>query len=622
MRFTHRNGDEIMSRLTLKSENRAQAVIDNIYDTMRRRIAADPPGVCPVDMAHSFVLLCHTQSCGKCTPCRIGLGQIKALLTDILDGSANEESFENLKSLCKAIVESADCVIGKGAASLVLDSISANEKDFISHIEKGVCSQSFEAPVPCSSLCPANVDIPGYISLISEGRLDDAALLIRKDNPWPIACAYICEHPCESHCRRSMMDAPINIRGLKRYAVDNEKEVKNPAPYAKTGKKVAVVGGGPAGLTAAYYLTIMGHEVELFESHKKLGGMLRYGIPSYRFPRELIDREIENILSVGINVHTETKIGRDITLNDLCEQYDALYISIGSQGDKKVGMEGEDSKGVMSAVELLGAIGDGEMPDFTGKNVVIIGGGNVAMDATRTSVRLGAKKVTCVYRRRMVDMTALPEEVEGALAEGAEILELESPVRIEVNENGEATALISQPQIIGPLDRAYRPRPNNANLPERRIPADIIILAIGQNTQDIGFEEMGIETKWGNVVTNSDTSLPSNPKIFSGGDCVSGPATAIKAVAAGKIAAANIDNFLGFNHEISVDVEIPAPKSKNTVPHGRVNILEREASERKGDFVCIENEMTAEQARCEADRCLRCDHFGYGCFRGGRESKW
>lgn len=610
-----------MSRLNLPDEKNT-AAIDDMFDAMRRRISANPKGVCPVDVVHGFVTMCHAQSCGKCVPCRIGLGQVSNLLSQIMDNRANEQTLETLKELVKTIEDTADCAIGTGTAKMVSTSLFADQSDYLSHINDGVCKGSFEAPVPCTSLCPANVDIPGYISLVEEGRVDDAALLVRRDNPWPIACAYICEHPCESHCRRSMTDAPLNIRGLKKYAVDNEKTVNNPKAHPKTDKKVAVIGGGPAGLTAAYFLTLMGHEVTVYERHKKLGGMLRYGIPNYRFPRAIIDKEIENILSVGINVKLGVDIGRDVSIKELSEQNDAVYIAIGAQGDKKLNMEGENSIGVMSAVEMLGAIGDDEMPDFKGKKVVIVGGGNVAMDVTRTSVRLGAEKVTCVYRRRKVDMTALPEEVEGALAEGAEIVELEAPVRIEADAEGKVAALITQPQIIGAVDRAYRPRPQNANLPEKRIEADIIVMAVGQNVEDIGFEEMNIETRWGNVVTNSDTSVNGTLNIFAGGDCATGPATAIKAVAAGKVAAANIDNFLGYNHEISVDVEIPAPKHKNHVPHGRVNIREREANERKYDFEHIECELTQEEAEVEANRCLRCDHFGYGCFKGGRKLKW
>jgi NADPH-dependent glutamate synthase beta subunit-like oxidoreductase len=285
-------------------------------------------------------------------------------------------------------------------------------------------------------------------------------------------------------------------------------------------------------------------------------------------------------------------------------------------------MDGEDSKNVMSAVEMLGRIGDGDMPDFKGKKVVVIGGGNVAMDVTRTSVRLGAEKVTCVYRRRQEDMTALPEEVEGALAEGAEILQLQAPVRIEADEKGNAVALWTQPQIIGPVDRAYRPRPMKADLPEKRIEADIVVLAIGQGVEDIGYEEMNIATKWGNIIAKEDGSIPNVDGIFSGGDCATGPATAIKAIAAGKVAAANIDQYLGFNHPIAVDVEVPSPKLSNKQAHGRVNLLEREADDRKKDFVCIECEMTDQEAAVESSRCLRCDYFGYGCFKGGRTKQW
>ncbi len=611
-----------MSRLLLRTPSKAQAIVDNLYDTMQRRIAADPPGICPIDMALQFLNLCHAQSCGKCTPCRIGLGALSDIMRRILDGKADMADLSTLRATAKAIVASADCAIGIQAAQLVLDGLTAFEDDYLSHIQNKACLGSMQEPVPCVSLCPAHVDIPGYIGLIAEGRVADAVRLIRKDNPWPIACAYICEHPCEARCRRTMMDSPMNIRGLKKYAVNKAGFVPNPPCAPATGKKVAIVGGGPAGLTAAYYLTLMGHTVTVYERHKQLGGMLRYGIPSYRFPREKIDEEIQNILSVGITVHTGVDIGKDITLKQLRQENDALYIAIGAQGDKRTGMEGEESLGVMSAVEMLGRIGDGDMPDFTGKKVVIIGGGNVAMDVTRTSVRLGAEKVTCVYRRRQEDMTALPEEIEGALAEGAEILPLQAPVRIEADAEGRAVALWTQPQIIGPVDRAYRPRPMKADRPEERIEADLIVLAIGQGVEDIGWEEMNIATKWDNVITGADGAVPGCDGIFSGGDCATGPATAIKAIAAGKTAAANIDRYLGFDHPIGVDVDIPAPKLSNKQPHGRVNLLEREAGERKKDFIGIECEMTDQEADVESSRCLRCDYFGYGCFKGGRTKQW
>ena len=611
-----------MSRLLIRTPSQAQAVVDNLYGNMERRIAASPPGLCPVDMALNFLNLCHAQSCGKCTPCRIGLGQLSILLRQVLDGEATMATLDVIRDTAKAIVDSTDCAIGTNAARLVLDGLEGFKDDYISHIRDKHCLGSLQNPVPCVALCPAGVDIPGYIALIAAGRLDDAVKLIRKDNPWPIACAYICEHPCEARCRRTMMDDPMNIRGLKKYAVDNAGFVPNPPCAEKTGKKVAVVGGGPGGLSAAYYLTLMGHDVTVFERHKKLGGMLRYGIPAYRFPREKIDEEIANILSVGITAHTGVDVGKDIPFDELKEKYDALYIAIGAQTDKKTGMPGEDSGNVMSAVEMLGKIGDDEMPDFTGKNVVVIGGGNVAMDVCRSSVRLGAKKVSCVYRRRQVDMTALDEEVEGALAEGVEMLTLQAPVRIEADENGNAVALWTQPQVIGSMDNAYRPRPMKADQGENRIEADLIILAIGQGVETHGFEQMGIEVSHGSITTHADSRLPSGEGIFAGGDCVTGPATAIRAIAAGKVAAANIDEYLGFHHEITTDVEVPKPTFNNRPPHGRVNLKEREAGERKHDFSCIECEMSHQEAQIESTRCLRCDYFGYGNFKGGRNEKW
>lgn len=611
-----------MSRLLIRTPSQTQAVVDNLYSNMERRIAASPPGLCPVDMALNFLNLCHAQSCGKCTPCRIGLGQLATLMQQVLGGEATMDTLETIRVTARAIQDSTDCAIGTNAAKLVLDGLEGFEDDYISHIQEKRCLGSLQNPVPCVNLCPAGVDIPGYISLIGRGRLADAVKLIRKDNPFPIACAYICEHPCEARCRRTMIDDPMNIRGLKKYAVNNAGEVPNPPCAPKTGKKVAVVGGGPGGLSAAYYLTLMGHEVTVYERHKKLGGMLRYGIPAYRFPREKIDEEIHNILSVGITAYTGVDVGTDITFEELKQQNDALYIAIGAQTDKKTGMEGENSKNVISAVEMLGAIGDDHMPDFTGKKVVVIGGGNVAMDVTRSAIRLGAEKVSCVYRRRQVDMTALPEEVEGALAEGVEMLTLQAPVRIEADEQGCAVALWTQPQVIGAMDKAYRPRPMKADLPENRIEADLIVLAIGQGVETRGFEQMGIQINRGSIAAHEDSRIPTGDGIFAGGDCVTGPATAIRAIAAGKVAAANIDEYLGFHHEITTDVEIPLPVFSNKPPHGRVNLLEREAGERKKDFSCIECEMTEQEAKIESSRCMRCDYFGYGNFKGGRKEKW
>ena len=611
-----------MSRLEVKTPDRAQAVVEQMYRNMERRIAASPPGLCPVDMALNSLDLCRAQTCGKCVPCRIGLTQLSDMLSEILDGHSDLRMLRHLEETAQVIVDTADCAIGIDAANLILTSVRGFREDFEEHILHHRCLGTLRNPVPCVAMCPAGVDIPGYIALVKAGRFADAVRLIRKDNPFPTACAYICEHPCEARCRRNMVDDAINIRGMKRYAVDHAGVVPQPECAPATGKKVAIIGGGPSGLSCAYYLALMGHGVTVYEEREQLGGMLRYGIPSYRFPREKLDAEIESILSLGIEVHTGVTVGRDIWLEKLEQEYDCIYIAIGAHQDKKTGIPGENSKNVISAVEMLRAIGDNEMPDFTGKQVVVIGGGNVAMDVTRSSIRLGADKVTCVYRRRQADMTALPDEITGALAEGAELMTLAAPVRIEADEDGAAKALWVQPQIIGEVDKAGRPRPGKAALEEVRIPADVIVVAIGQGVEIQGFDQAGVPIQRGAFVAGLSGQVRDMDSVFAGGDCVTGPATAIRAIAAGKVAAANIDEHLGFRHEITVDVEIPSPKLNNSPPHGRIDTTEREACERKHDFEDIECGLTQEGACAEAGRCLRCDHFGYGIFRGGRNEKW
>ena len=614
--------DSPLSRLDIKTASRAQTVVDNLYRDVERRIAASPPGLCPVDMSLSFLQLCHAQSCGKCVPCRIGLGQLSKLIATVLDGTADMATLAIIEKTARTVENTADCAIGRDAARLVLDGLEGFRDDYEEHILHHRCLAGLQLPVPCVALCPAGVDVPGYMALVGEGRCADAVRLIRKDNPFPTSCAYICEHPCEARCRRNMIDDAINIRGLKRYAVDNAGDVPQPPCAPPTGKKVAIVGGGPSGLSCAYYLALMGHKVTVYEERSKLGGMLRYGIPNYRFPRHLLDAEIESILSLGIEAHTNVTVGTDVWVQDLQKEFDCLYIAIGAHQDKKVGIPGEDSKNVMSAVEMLRSIGDDVMPDFTGKQVVVIGGGNVAMDVTRSSIRLGAEKVTCVYRRRIEDMTALPDEVTGAMAEGAEIAALMAPSHIEADENGSAVALWVQPQIIGEADKTGRPRPNKADLPEVRIPADIVVVAIGQGIEIQGFEQAGVPIQRGTFVAGLSGQVGNMDNVFAGGDCVTGPATAIRAIAAGKVAAANIDEHLGFRHEITVDIDIPGPRLNNRAPHGRINTTEREACERRCDFEDIECGLTEEGARTEASRCLRCDHYGYGIFRGGRNEKW
>jgi NADPH-dependent glutamate synthase beta subunit-like oxidoreductase len=350
--------------------------------------------------------------------------------------------------------------------------------------------------------------------------------------------------------------------------------------------------------------------------------MLRYGIPSYRLPHKDLQWDIDAILSTGgIEVKTDADVGGDISLDSLRSEFDALFIAIGAHTEKKLGIEGEDLRGVMSAVQMLRGLGSGEMPDFNGKRVVVVGGGNVAMDAARSSVRLGADNVIIAYRRRQNDMTALPEEVEGAIADGCELRTMQAPLRIEGDGRDNLTALWVKPQLTGPVEYG-RPKPLNADKPPERIPCDILIIAIGQDIEAENFVEFGIKAKRNVLQSGSDASVAGMPGVFAGGDCATGPASAIRAIEAGKVAAANIDHYLGFDHKISVDIDIPIPRMSNKRPWGRVNMQERDASERSGDFGLMEFGMSLEEAKQEAGRCLRCDKFGYGAFRGGRIAQW
>lgn len=611
-----------MSRLSIETPGRAQNVLDGLHRDMERRIGASAYGLCPVDMSLNYLRLCHAQTCGKCVPCRIGLGQLEVLIEQVLDRTATMETINIIERTAKVIADSAGCAIGYEAAHMVLKGIRGFREDYEEHVQHGRCISVLSYPVPCVSACPAHVDVPGYVALVNEGRYEEAVKLIRKDNPFPSACAYVCVHSCEAHCRRAMVDDAINICGLKRFAVDNAKAEPAKILYEKTGKTVGIIGGGPGGLTAAYYLAQMGHKVTVYEQRPKLGGMLRYGIPDYRLPQEVLERDIEHILTTGINVITDVSIGRDVTMEDIQKSYDAVYISIGAHNDKKIGIEGEDAENVVSAVSLLRRIDEGNAPDFTGKRICVIGGGNVSMDATRTAKRLGAESVTCVYRRRVDDMTALAEEIEEAMAEGCQILPLQAPARIEKDAEGKVAALWTVPQIIGPYGKDGRPKPIPADVPEFRIACDYVIVAIGQAIDARPFEAIGIKTFKGMIQAEDTSSVADVDNVFAGGDAVSGPATVIRAVAAGKVAAANIDAYLGFEHKIKTDVVVPPAHLTNAPPCGRVNLKSHCTPDCKGNFDLVVEGMSRKEADQESERCLRCDYFGFGSFRGGRTGEW
>ncbi len=611
-----------MSKIYLTDPHNCDAKIGSLLETFISKVKSYPPGTCPLTVQYSLLLSSMNQTCGKCVPCRDGLPQLSIMLKRILDGNATMDTLEEMRELATIIRDTADCAIGYQSADEVLKGLDSFRIEYESHIKQHLCPADVGQKIPCINLCPAHVDIPGYIALVGQGDYAGAINLIRKDNPLPTACAMICEHPCESRCRRRLLDDAVNIRGLKKYAVDQipADQVAVPRHLPSTGKSIGIIGGGPAGLTAAYFLALMGHKVVIYERQPALGGMLRYGIPNYRFPKDRLDEDIRAILSVGdIEVKYNTHIDTAEKVQAVRSAHDAMFVAIGAQVGKKLRLEGVDAGNVESAVEMLDRVGKGNRPDYTGKTVCIIGGGNVAMDAARSAMRCNAKDVRIVYRRRQEDMTALDSEIESAIMEGIELMTLQAPKSIEKDALGNCAALMVQPQMIGPYDKAGRPSPLDAKKPPMRISCDQILIAVGQDIVSKPFEEFGIPANRGVFQAGLDTEVAGMPGVFVGGDCQTAPATAIRAIAAGKVAARNIDEYLGYHHKQPCEAEAPLPRENNRQQTGRANITERPAYLRKHDFDHVENPYTFEEAMQEAGRCLRCDHFGCGVLKGGRD---
>ena len=595
--------------------------IDIVLRKFRSRMTSYPPGMCPLALYRSLLQISMNQSCGKCVPCRDGLAEVDHYLKCILNGDAYIGILDEMERKCRMIASTADCAVGMVGANLILDSLTEFADEYESHIKNRRCIENVSQTIPCVTLCPAHVDVPGYIAMIKEDDHAGAIKVIRNKNPFPTACAFVCEHPCERKCRRALVDAPINIRGLKKYAVDQAAAdtVETPGANVKTGRKIAIVGGGPSGMTAAYFLALMGHEVVIYEEHEKLGGMLRYGIPEYRLPKARLDEDINAILKAGdIKVNLNTKIGRDISFKELKEKYDAVYIGIGAQLGNRMPMENADAKNVIPAADFLQEVANGNAPDLTGKKVALIGGGNVAMDAARTAVRLNAESIH-VFTRKRDDYTALESEIESAMQEGVRFRTLLSFLNIETDkETNEVRAVWLQPEIIAEYDQyGMMTTEHSSNYPYR-FKCDVLILGVGQRSDVTGFEDAGVPIERGRIIADETTMVRDTDGVFSGGDCVTGPSTAINAIAAGQVAAYNIDEYLGYHHKVELDVQIPSAYPNPCVPTGRAEIEEKDPFERKNNFDHVELSMTFEEAMRDSGRCLRCDHYGCGVMEGGR----
>jgi NADH-quinone oxidoreductase subunit F len=575
-------------------------------------------------MARFFMDFCQDESCGKCIPCREGTKRMLEILTNITKGKGKEGDIELLESMASVIKDASLCGLGQTAPNPVLSTIRYFRDEYVEHIRDkkcraAVCSALFKSP--CQHTCPIGMDIPSYIALIRDDRLTDAYRVLLKTNPFPSACGRVCDHKCMSKCRRGLLDEPVSIKFLKRYITDQapRPEIK-PVPVTRK-EKIAVIGAGPAGLTCARDLALRGYRVTVFEELPTPGGMLSWGIPSYRLPREVLGKEIDDIRKLGVEIRCGIRVGRDLPWDAVNKDFDTVYLAPGAHKSQRMGVEGEDLKGVWGGVEFLRDYNMNEAAWTDGKKtlgakVAVIGGGNSAIDAARTAKRLGAE-VTILYRRLREDMPAAEEEIVAAEHEGIKIEYLIAPLRI-VGTGGRASGIECLRQKLGDFDSSGRKRPVAIKGSEFTLALDTIIAAIGQ-TPDLTFvpKESGVTVnKWScfDVATNGFASGTTNPKFFAGGDAVTGPSTVIKAIAAGHEAADDIDaSIRKANGE---PAWVPAPEEQIQIPFvideeteecPMAHMPELEASFRSANFQEVELGYAKELARKESTRCLRCD---------------
>lgn len=571
---------------------------------------------CMVDLARYFLTFTQKESCGKCVPCRVGTKQMLTILEDICAGNGKPGDIELLQELASTIKASSLCGLGQTAPNPVLTTIKYFREEYEEHIyEKhcraAVCKGLVKAP--CTHTCPAGVDIPRYIRFLSVGRFSDALAVIRENIPFAAVCGRVCFHPCETRCRRRLLDEPLAIRELKRAAAElgGKREIPEGKPAKKTGKKVAIVGSGPAGLTAAYYLQkICGHDVTVFEKLPKPGGMMRYGIPRYRLPANILDAEINRIKKIGVKIKTNQEI---TNVKELFEKnFNAVYLAIGAHKGLPLGIEGQNKKGVIDCVDFLREVWLGKKVKV-GKSVAVIGGGNSAIDSARTALRLGAKEVTILYRRTRDEMPADPDEIEAAIEEGVVIKFLTLPTKITEGKKGNLVVNCVKMELGG-IDSSGRRRPIPMEGSDFSLEFDQVISAIGQ-APDIpsSFE---IEVGKGNrIKVNKDFST-SVPGVFAGGDAVTGPASVIEAIANGRKVAQIIDIYLGGSGNISEKLapaeppELLIPPPEETKARYRPQRTAIKPQKRITNFEEYEKGFSIAQVKEEASRCLKCDLEG------------
>ncbi len=569
---------------------------------------------CMVDVARFFMEFVQEESCGLCVACRLGTRRMLDILNRIVRGEGQEGDVEKLIELGETVKDTALCGLGQTAPNPVLSTIRYFREEYDEHIRNkycraGVCQDLFLSP--CENACPAGVNVPGYLALIAAGRPVDAYRLIRQENPFPAICGRVCTHPCESRCRRAQLDDPLSICDLKRYASDVAMAFgvppEDPAS-SRRGKSVAIIGAGPSGLTCAYYLGRLGYDVTVFESESVAGGMLAFGIPEYRLPKAVLQREIQAIEQAGIRIRYGTEIGKDLSFDTLRSLYDAIYIATGTQRSRRIGLEGEDLPGVYHGLDYLRDVNLGRGVHLAG-TVAVIGGGSTAMDAARVALRNGADNVMVLYRRNLEDMPADLREIREAVEEGVRMHERVSPVRFE--GIGRVERVVCQRMECRGFDKEGRRRPEPIEGNFVTFPVDAVILAVSQYS-DLPFvrpDEVEV-TSWGTFIVNPDTHQTSLPGVFAGGDVVRGADIVITAIADGKHVASSIDRYLGGSGELDkgkrIDIPVPPEDTDGSERH-RLVPDNLDSKTRIEGFREVRQGYRAIEAVYEAGRCLRCD---------------
>jgi len=575
---------------------------------------------CMVDVARFFIEFTHSESCGKCVPCRVGLNKALGILNSITKGDGTSAQLALLDELGRMVRECSLCGLGQSAPNPVLTTIRHFREEYEDHIvahrcRAGVCQEL--ALSPCENSCPLRMNIPRFLELYQEGRLEDAFESVILDNPLPASTGRVCQHPCDNRCRRQSFDEVVNMREVHRFLADAiyQSDLFEPMlkriqarKLAPTGRKVAVAGSGPTGLTAAFYLAMLGHDVTIFEERSEAGGMLRFAIPEYRLPKSVLRRELDLIEGVGVKMVFNTRIGFDVPLNDLASQFDAVFLSIGTWKESWLYLPGTELVNVHPALPFLESVARQEKVSV-GARVAIIGGGNAAIDSARTVVRMGSQ-ATILYRRERKDMPAIDEEIQAAEDEGVRFVFLAAPHRILGDAEGHVKAIETVKTNLGEYDKSGRRKPVLTD-EVQRFACDSVILAVGETFDQDFCRASGLELKEeGTMIVDRFSYETSRHNFYAGGDVITGASNVSNAMSSGKQAAQKMDERL--TGEDRWERLFPDFEYSRTAP-GEPSLSHRHAAKAISPTLRVHSQeevvvgLNANEALEESRRCLRCD---------------